>query len=233
MFGSGLSGLERRNAMPPAKNKKELSDLMAALDEEAVYAQVQKQLDDGVKPLVIIEHCHAGMVKVGELYEAGEYFISGLIMAGEIMRNVGEKVLPLMENKVTNGDAGRIVLGTVAGDIHFIGKDIFKVLVQGYGFAVYDLGVDASPGKFLEAIETVKPDIVGLCCLISSAYRPMAETITFLNKNVAAESAPRSYIIGGRVSSRVCKEVGADSWADDGMRGVRLCQQIMDTGKTI
>lgn len=227
------SGLERRNAMPTAKNKKDLRDLMAALDEEAVYALAHKQLEDGVEPLAIIDRCHAGMVKVGDLYEAGEYFISGLIMAGEIMRNVGEQVLPLMENKVTDGDAGRIVLGTVSGDIHFIGKDIFKVLVQGYGFAVYDLGVDASPGKFLEAIKTVKPDIVGLCCLVSSAYRSMTETISFLKENVSIKTAPRSYIIGGRVSSRVCTEVGADAWADDGMRGVRLCQQIMDTGKAV
>ncbi|MFC1534209.1 B12-binding domain-containing protein [Thermodesulfobacteriota bacterium] len=209
-------------------NQSELSTLMAELDEDAVLDLVRKFMDDGIDPLIIIDLCHKGMVRVGERYEHGRYFISGLIMAGEIMRQVGQLVFPLLDNKIINGNSGSIVLGTVEGDIHFIGKDIFKDLVRGYGFTVHDLGVDVPPNKFLAAIHEFKPNIVGFSCLISSAFKSMQETVALLKKSVPQELSPRAYIIGGRVEEFVCKDVGADYWANDGMRGVRLCQKIMD-----
>lgn len=220
-------------SIPAAKDKQDLSDLMADLREDSVYRLVERQIAGGVDPLTIIDQCHKGMVRVGQRYESGRYFISGLIMAGEIMQKVGELVLPLMGNKAAGGHAGKIVLGTVAGDIHFIGKDIFKILVRGYGFSVYDLGVDVSPATFLAAADEVNPDIVGLCCLVSTAYKSMSEAIAYLRKNMPPPKKPLAYIIGGLVTGRVCKEVGADGWADDGMRGVRLCQQIMEKARAV
>lgn len=208
-------------------NQDKLITLMAELKEEAVLALVEQHVADGIDPLVIIDLCHKGMIQVGERYEQGRYFISGLIMAGEIMRQVGQLVLPLFENKVTNEDSGSIVLGTVEGDIHFIGKDIFKVLVRGYGFTVHDLGVDVPPRKFLAAIHEFRPNIVGLSCLISAAYKTMQETIALLKENIPQGLSPRAYIIGGRVDELVCKDVGADYWTNDAVRGVRLCQKIM------
>jgi methanogenic corrinoid protein MtbC1 len=149
-------------------------------------------------------------------------------MAGEIMRQVGEQVFPLLESKNTNGNTGSIVLGTVEGDIHFIGKDIFKEVVRVYGFSVHDLGVDVPPSKFLTAIHEYKPDIVGLSCLIAAAYKSMKETIALLKENTSEERAPRAYIIGGQVTEFLCQEIGADYWTNDAMNGVRLCQQIME-----
>lgn len=213
--------------MPVTENQEELITLMSELKEEASLDLVRQQMVDGVDPLVIIDLCHKGMIRVGELYEQGHYFISGLIMAGEIMRQVGQLVLPLHEGKITNGDSGSIVLGTVEGDIHFIGKDIFKVLVRGYGFTVHDLGVDVPPSKFLAAIHEFKPGIVGLSCLISAAFKSMKETMALLKKNIPKDLSPRAYIIGGRVDEFVCKDVGADYWTNDGMKGVHLCKQIM------
>jgi methanogenic corrinoid protein MtbC1 len=209
------------------EDQERLITLMAELKEEAVLDLVRQHMADGVDPLVIIDLCHKGMIQVGERYEQQIYFISGLIMAGEIMRQVGQLVLPLIESKITNGDSGSIVLGTVEGDIHFIGKDIFKVLVRGYGFTVHDLGVDVPPSKFLGTIHEFKPDIVGLSCLISGAFRSMGETIDLLKENIPKGLSPRAYIIGGRVDEFVCKDVGADYWTNDGMKGVRLCQKIM------
>lgn len=201
---------------------------MAELQEEAVVDLVQQHIADGVDPLTIIDLCHKGMIQVGEYYEQGRYFIAGLIMAGEIMRQVGQLVFPLLEGKVANGNIGRIVLGTVEGDIHFIGKDIFKELVRVHGFAVHDLGVDVPPSKFLAAIHEFKPDIVGLSCLITAAYKSMQETIALLNENIPEKLVPRAYLIGGRVDEFLCKELGADYWIDDAMKGVRLCKQIME-----
>lgn len=214
--------------MPVTDNQAELSTLMAELQEEAVLDLVQKHIADGVDPLTIIDLCHKGMIQVGEYYEQGRYFIAGLIMAGEIMHQVGQLVFPLLEGKVMNGNIGSIVLGTVEGDIHFIGKDIFKELVRVHGFAVHDIGVDVPPSKFLEAIREFKPDIVGLSCLITAAYKSMQEIIALLKENTPEELAPRAYLIGGRVNDFLCKEVGADYWTNDAMNGVRLCQQIME-----
>jgi len=213
--------------MPVTDNQEKLITLMSELKEEAVLELVRQLITEGIDPLVIIDLCHKGMVQVGERYEQQVYFISGLIMAGEIMRKVGELVLPLIESRVTNGDSGSIVIGTVEGDIHFIGKDIFKVLVRGYGFTVHDLGVDVPPNKFLAAIHEFKPDIVGLSCLISGAFQAMRETIALLKANVPQNLSPRAYVIGGRVDELVCKDVGGDYWTNDAMNGVRLCQQIM------
>ncbi|MEJ2066637.1 MAG: cobalamin-dependent protein [Deltaproteobacteria bacterium] len=214
--------------MPVTDNHAELSTLMAELQEEAVLDLVQQHIAAGVDPLTIIDLCHKGMIQVGEYYEQGRYFIAGLIMAGEIMRQVGQQVFPLLESRITNGNIGSIVLGTVEGDIHFIGKDIFKELVRVHGFVVHDLGVDVPPSKFLAAIREFKPDIVGLSCLISAAYKSMQETIEFLKDNIPEEFAPRAYLIGGQVTEFLCKELGADHWTNDAMKGVRLCQQIME-----
>ena len=205
----------------------ELSTLLAELEEQAVLEMVRESLANGIEPLTIIEHCHKGMVEVGERYEGREYFISGLIMAGEIMVQVGQLVFPFLQNEVATGHVGSIVLGTVEGDIHFVGKDIFKVLVRGYGFTVHDLGIDVPASKFLASIHEFKPDILGISCLISSAYEDMADTISLLREYVPEDLSPRAYIIGGRVDELVSREVGADFWTKDGMAGVRLCQKIM------
>jgi methanogenic corrinoid protein MtbC1 len=201
---------------------------MANLQEKAVMELVAKQLAEGVDALTIIDLCHKGMIEAGERYEQKRYFISGLIMAGEIMRLVSLQVLPLLDHRPAGGEAGgRIVLGTVEGDIHDIGKDIFKVLARVYGFTVHDLGVDVPANKFLSAIHEIRPHIVGLSCLISAAYQPMQETISFLRANTPRQFAPHAYVIGGRVDELVCADVKADYWTKDGMRGVRICQEVM------
>jgi methanogenic corrinoid protein MtbC1 len=214
--------------MPGTEDHATLSTLMAELQEEAVLDLVRQHIADGVDPLTIIDLCHKGMIQVGEYYEQGRYFIAGLIMAGEIMRQVGQQVFPLLASKITNGNIGSIVLGTVEGDIHFIGKDIFKELVRVHGFVVHDVGVDVPPSKFLAAIHEFKPDIVGLSCLISAAYKSMHETIALLKDNIPEEFAPRAYLIGGQVTELLCKQVGTDYWTNDAMKGVRLCRQIME-----
>lgn len=204
-----------------------LIKFMAELKEDEVLGSIEQLLEDGIDPMTIINLCHKGMVKVGELFEKRIYYISGLIMAGEIMRQVGQLILPLIENKTTYSDLGSILLGTVEGDIHFIGKDIFKVLARAHGFTINDLGIDVPPSKFLAAVYEFKPDIVGLSCLISGAFDSMKETIELLKKSVPPHLSPKAYIIGGRVDENVCKKVGADYWTSDGMKGVRICQNII------
>lgn len=207
-----------------------LSRSVAQLEEEATLALVQECLSNKVPPLTIIDLCHEGMIEVGKLYDQGIYYVSALIMAGEIMCRVGELVLPFVEGKSESTHAGTVLLGTVEGDIHFIGKDIFKTLMQGYGFNVRDLGVDVPAGRFLAAIHELRPDVVGLSCLITAALDSMGSTIRLLKDSVPPSISPRAYVIGGHVNEAICRQVGADYWVVDAMAGVHLCQQIMNGG---
>ncbi len=213
--------------MPGNDAQHPLIHLIGELQEEEALEQVRRLVDTGVDPLLVFDICHKGMIRVGEYYEKGRYAISGLIMAGEIMRQVGQVLFPLIENQNRHADTGKLVLGTVEGDIHYIGKDIFKTLVRGHGFTVHDLGVDVAPANFLSAIHEFKPDIVGISCLISGAYRSFKETIAFLRQNVPAALAPRAYIGGGRLDQLMAAEIGLDHWTSDAAQGVRLCRKIM------
>ncbi len=214
----GMNDLDRQD---------ELISSMADLRENDVLALVKKRISDGVDPMEILDLCHKGMALVGERYEEERYFISGLIMAGEIMRQVGSLVLPLIESRIQGADSwGSILLGTAEGDIHFIGKEIFMTLARCNGFAVHDLGVDVPPSRFLSAARDLRPDIVGISCLITRAYDAMKGTISLLREGLQDHS-PRAYIVGGVLDEQVFNYIGADFWTDDAMDGVRMCQRIM------
>jgi methanogenic corrinoid protein MtbC1 len=213
--------------MESTKKEKELSDLIADLDEDAVVSLIKQAMAKGDDPFTILDQCQKGMQLVGKRYEEGIYFISGLIMAGEIMHQVGEMVLPVLQDRIRGGDSGLILLGTVQGDIHYLGKDIVKVLLKCYGFSVNDLGVDVPPAEFLTATEESKPDIVGLSCLLNTSFKALGETISLLRTRLGDSDSFPSLVIGGLVDEEVRRHVGADHWASDAMVGVRLCQLIM------
>ncbi len=201
--------------------------MLADLREEAVLIEVRQRLEQGDDPLLIAEECQQGVRQVGERYEKGVYYISGLIMAGEIMHQVGDIILPLLKSQVSGNESGRILLGTVEGDIHYIGKDIIKVLLRCYGFTVFDIGVDVPPKEFLAKALEIRPDIVGLSCLLSSCIEAMQATISLLRGEAERLGYVPSFIIGGLVDEQVCRHVGADVWTADAMTGVRLCQQLI------
>ena len=208
----------------------ELTAWIAALDENKALEATNQLICDGVPPLKIIEHSHKGMEEVGLRYEKGEYFISGLIMAGEIMQQISHMVVPLSKTGMLRQEAGTMVVGTVEGDIHFIGKDIFKSFLRGHGFQVHDLGVDVPKERFLSAVYEFRPDIVGFSCLINSGHDALGKTIAYLREKAPAELAPLAYLVGGRrITEKVGKTVGADLWTSDSMEGVRLCQRTMKT----
>lgn len=217
--------------MPESRNQEKLIRFIADLQEEEAIDLAQQLINSGKNPLEIVDICHMGMREVGRLYEQGTYYITGLIMAGEIMRRISKMLTPLLDSRSRDHSVGSIIIGTVEGDIHFIGKDIMKNLLRVNGFSVHDLGVDVAPGAFSAAVHEFRPDIVGLSCLINAAYEPMQETIALLRKNIPAVLAPRAYIIGGRVDGIVSKQVNADFWADNAVEGVRRCRQIMAVDK--
>ena len=201
---------------------------VADLEEDVVLAHVANLLAGGEDPLAIIEACQQGLKLVGERYETREYYLSGLIMGGEIFRGVMEIVQPVIAETVTGSNSGMILIGTVRGDIHDIGKNNLIMLLKCYGFSVHDLGVDVPPKDFLLAAIQLKPDIIGLSGLLTSSYDAMKETIQIIRLSRRPGIAAIPIIIGGnQLNDQVCNYVAADYWVKDAMPGVRLCQKIM------
>ena len=210
------------------RNGKSFIDHVADLHENEVLALVESRIAEGHDPLSIIEDCQEGLRRVGELYEQQHYYLSGLIMAGEIFREVIELVQPQIEEKFTGNETGTILLGTVRGDIHDIGKNSLSMLLTCYGFSVNDLGVDVPPSDFLLQAVQVQPDIIGLSGLLTSSYDAMKETIDLLRMSGNAMATRIPIVIGGnQLNEQVCQYVGADYWVNDAMTGVRVCQRLL------
>jgi methanogenic corrinoid protein MtbC1 len=201
-----------------------LTAAISDLQEEIALTLVRQRLDAGDDPLLIIEDCKEGMRQVGVRYERNEYYLAGLIMAGEIFRQVMELLQPIVEDQVSGQASGRILLGTVEGDIHDLGKNIVNMLLSCHNFVVHDLGVDVPPAVFAEQSAQVQPDLVGLSGLLTSSYDAMRETITLLR----AQGYQGSIVVGGgQLSEEVCQYVGADHWSTDAVAGVELCQRLI------
>lgn len=210
-------------------NKKELMTLVADLAEKEVLNLVRKRLEKGDDPWTLVEECQAGLRIVGERYENKEYFIAGLIMAGEIFREMMELVQPVISPSLTSSESGHILLGTVQGDIHDIGKNNLSMLLRCHGFTVSDLGVDVPPTEFLAQATALKPNLIGLSGLLTLSYDSMQQTVQLLRNSADETVASIPIIIGGsHLNDQVCRYVGADYWVTDAMEGVRLCQQLVD-----
>jgi methylmalonyl-CoA mutase cobalamin-binding domain/chain len=209
-----------------------LEDLRAALidlDEERTLQITREILGrGGVSPHSILGTCQDALRVVGERYEREEYFISGLIMAGELFKEVLELVQPLYQQEARRESTGTILLGTVAKDIHDIGKNLFGTSLRSYGFEVIDLGVDVSPERFLEEARRTKVDVVCLSGLIAAAFDSMKQTVDLLRASESALGYHPPVVVGGAIiDGRVSDYVGADSWSTDAMEGVRICQNLV------
>ena len=212
-----------------------LEDLRTALielDEKRTLQLAREFIAKGqAAPPTILSTCQNALRVVGERYERQEYYLSALIMAGEIFRRVLQLVEPAVETTSGGSSMGTIVLGTVAGDIHDIGKNMFGTSLRAYGFTVVDLGVDVSPQRFLEEVDRHRPDVVGLSGLIVRALESMKATVTLL-KDHEPDLGYRPPIVvgGGIIDSRICTYCGADSWSADAMEGVRICERLVASG---
>ena len=208
-----------------------LAQHMTDLELEAVLGQVGQALEAGDDPLMVVKICEDGLQQVGALYEHGEYFLAGLIMAGEIFRKATELIVPYLGEAPASG-GGCVLLGTVKGDIHDMGKNLVAALLRCHGFNVHDLGVDVTPAAFLREVQARQPDVVGLSGLLTTSHAPMRDVVQMLRAGLAPGQQPRAIIIGGgAVDEAACRFVGADFWASDAMHGVRLCQQVLTPGE--
>lgn len=205
----------------------DLADAVAELDEQRALCIVEAALAAGDSPLEITRAGEHGMRLVGERYEEGAYFLSGLIMAGEIFKEIVALVQPGLEVELSGDASGRVLLGTVAGDIHDIGKNIVSMALRGFGFTVDDLGVDVSPERFVEAARSFRPDIIGLSGLTSASYESMRLAIKALRAGDIDRVGHIPIVIGGgAVNRQVADFAGAGYWSTDAMEGVRICERL-------
>ncbi|MCA1988681.1 MAG: cobalamin-dependent protein [Desulfarculus sp.] len=213
--------------MAPVKPSRNLPDLVAELMETEVLELVSRRLAQGEDPMPILQECQAGMAMVGERYEKGVYYISGLIMAGEIMVQVGDLLRPSLQHRHHGHQKGRILVGTVEGDIHYIGKNLLKILLECYGFTVLDVGEDIPARVFVEKAREFQPQVVCLSCLLTSSIEAIRNTILALRQMAGELPLLPRFVIGGLVDQKVCQHAQADHWTRDAMDGVRYCQKVL------
>jgi len=177
------------------------------------------------KPLDMLNELIAGLHKAGELYQQGQIFIIDIMAAAETFKEAMKIVQPAL-GTTKRQFLGKIVLGTVEGDIHDIGKNIVGVMLEGAGFEVIDLGIDISPGKFVEAVKTHQPQILALSALITSTMSKMEETIKAINEAGVRDKV--KIIVGGApVSERYAQSIGADSYATDAVGAIDKVKTLL------
>lgn len=205
------------------QKEKLLIKYVELLDEERVLDLADELLNEGEEPLHLLELINEGMYGVGKLYESKDYYIADLIMAGIIFKQVLalEKMVDHFKAKRSKV-IGRVVLGTVAGDIHDIGKEIFRGMMEANGFEVIDLGVDVPKELFVKKVLEYKPDIVGLSGILTNTIEAMKGVLEALTEAGLRDKV--KVIVGGNhLNEEICAYIGADSYARDASRGVKTC----------
>lgn len=196
---------------------------VADLREDEALQIVRDQLAAGAHPLTLLEACRRAVEIVGTRFEKGEYFLPDLIMAGEILKGIAALVKPHLETGVAVQRRGTVVIGTVQGDIHDIGKDVVTFLLDANGFEVVDLGVDVPPHAFVAKIREVKPQVVGLSGLLTLAFDAMKATVDAIAA-AGLRDQVKIMIGGSQVDERIQAYTRADAYGADAMAAVTLAK---------
>jgi len=189
---------------------------------------VKKAVGEGYRPIDIINSLANGMKIVGERYESGEYFVADLIVASEIFKESMNILEPLiLKEREQIKPIGRVVIGTVEGDIHDIGKNLVATMLRASGFEVIDLGVDISPQKFVEAVKQYKPDIVGMSALLTSTMINMKKVIDAL-ENEGLRKNVKVIIGGAPITEKFAREIGADAYGENAVVAIDICKKLVE-----
>ena len=201
-----------------------LVNALADLKEEEALKIVKDRMNAGEEPLKILEDARKGMEVVGKRFADSTYFIPDLVYSGEILKGVSELVKPKMTQAAEAKKLGKVVFGTVAGDIHDIGKDIVVFMLDVNGFEVYDLGVDVPVQKFVDKIKESGAPVVGLSGFLTLAYDSMKQTIEAIQASGLRDKV-KIMIGGGQITEEIQKYTGADAYGKDAMAGVTLAKK--------
>jgi methylmalonyl-CoA mutase cobalamin-binding domain/chain len=200
----------------------ELRNAVVGLQRDKAVGLVERGLAAGEDPLAILAECRQGMSLVGERFQAGEYFLAELLLAAEIFKTVVALLEPHLNERRSSQPAGKVVLATMQGDIHDLGKNIFATLLRAHAFEVHDLGVNVAPSLLVEKVKELQPHFVGLSALLTTAFASMKQAAEMLRD--AGLRDELKLLIGGGVTNAALKEhVGADFQSTDAVEGVAYC----------
>jgi methanogenic corrinoid protein MtbC1 len=208
------------------ENEKQLVEAISEMREEEAFALAKAMLDRGEDPIRVLELCREAMDIVGKRFEKQEYFLPELVLAGEMLENIGAIAKPLIQEK-SGGEAkklGRVLIGTVHGDLHDIGKNIVTFMLDINGFEVKDIGIDVPVAKFVEEIREFKPSVVGLSGFLTLAFDSMKETVQAIEA-AGLRSGMKIMIGGGQVDEAVRTYTGADAYGSNAVAAVTLCRE--------
>ena len=207
----------------------DLVTLIAELKKQEAIQVTEQRLKSGEDPLKILDDGKKAMQIVGRRFSEGTYFIPDLVYSGKILEQVAELVKPGLSQAPHAGELGKIVLGTVAGDLHDIGKNLVTFMLDVNGFAVYDLGIDVKPQIFVDKIREVQPQIVGMSGFLTSVYQAMKDTVDAIAA-AGLRNEVKIMIGGGVMDEEIRKFAGADAYGEDAMAAVNLAKDWIGGG---
>jgi 5-methyltetrahydrofolate--homocysteine methyltransferase len=208
------------------EQEQQLIDALSDMREEEALALARKMLDGGENPVRVLELCREAMDIVGKRFEKQEYFLPELVLAGEMLETIGALAKPLIQ-KSSGGEAkklGRVLVGTVHGDLHDIGKNIVTFMLDINGYEVRDIGIDVPVSKFVDEIRDFKPAVVALSGFLTLAFDSMKETVQAIEK-AGLRQGLKIMIGGGQVDEAVRSYTGADAYGSNAVAAVTLCRQ--------
>ncbi len=196
-------------------------------EQELVEQNVGAALAQNIPANEILNHCLIpAMSEVGQRYESGDFYIPEMLLSARAMKGGLEIIKPHLVSKGFPY-AGRVLIGTIKGDLHDIGKNLVGIMLEGAGFDVIDIGVDATPELFLEKTLALQPDVVAISALLTTTMRNMETTIQMISK---ANLAKKVYVIigGAPISAEFAQQIGADGFAPDASQGVSLVKKLLN-----
>ena len=204
----------------------ELVDAIAHMKEQDALNLAEKMLNEGENPIRILEMCREAVEYVGKQFELGNYFLPELIMAGEMLKKISKMTEPFVKQDAGKNTEriGKVVIGSVKGDIHDIGKDIVIFMLDVNGFEVQDLGVDVPPEEFVDAIRQTQPQIVGMSALLTTVFESFKNTVEAI-KDAGLRDDVKIMIGGGTVTDDVRIYSGADAYGKDAVAAVNLSKK--------
>jgi 5-methyltetrahydrofolate--homocysteine methyltransferase len=202
---------------------KDLAKLLADLKEKEALSMVEKRLKEGEDPLGILTDARKGMEIVSKRFSDNEYFIPDLVYSGEILRAITDMVKPKLTKTMEVKRLGKVIVGTVAGDIHDIGKDIVVFMLDVNGYEVFDLGIDVPVQKFVDTIKNTGSKVVGMSGFLTLAFQSMKDTVEAIKK-AGLRDKVKIMIGGGQIDEQVRSFTGADAYGKDAMEAVKLAK---------
>jgi 5-methyltetrahydrofolate--homocysteine methyltransferase len=202
----------------------ELIKAITEMREEDALKITTQMLDSGAQPLDVLDACRKALDEVGHRFEQGAFFLPELMLAGEMMNQITEILKPRLAELPDRKRHGKVLIGTVEGDIHDIGKNIVSFMLDVNGFEVQDLGVDVPPQKFVDAIQNFQPQVVALSGFLTLSFDAMKNTVTAI-QSAGLRDKVKIMIGGGQINEEVNEYAGADGYGKDAVAGISFAKK--------